>query len=381
MVLNYIIPVCNLGGEDFGYRVSSLNFTLKNFLSKQSGVDTRVIIVEQICDTSLDTFFDHLEVPDKGDHFECELIQVEYSIFVKPWLYNIGMKHAIGEHVIISESDVYSEKDFFKDFLVYASDKRWCFIWEGVKKLSRERTRKLFSEGVVDDKNCYAYLSSKEGIAGMGVYFKKSFWWDELHGANEYYQELGANDNELALRAFHLTGEEYRYPLVICHLYHPMPGTKLSKKRALNLAMSKELKDRKSCEDVCALLGAWELGGEWPLEMDEELRSKFVEDYTPFKGILLVDDWERGSVWWDRGDWVDCVDSFISNSVWNYSRVFVFTREPDQFSFIPHKDITMIKSPVDEFDVDAYEGHKIDYISQDHTMPISYPFIYRWGDP
>lgn len=233
--INYIIPLCN-AGRDFDERLINMNFILNDFLTKQTNVIVNAIIVEQIVDSQYNLFCDALKFPETLQH---ETIIVKHEDFVKPWLYNLGVNKAIGQHIIIAESDVYSNEDFFSNFLEFVNTEKlkWCFMWDKVEKITKESKKKLMQEHVLDLEGSDTRKPERGKCEGMGVYFRKDFWIDELHGANELFRKLGGNDNELAFRANYLTNKYPKFHNTIIHLWHPGSYMKKDKVRSDNVKM------------------------------------------------------------------------------------------------------------------------------------------------
>jgi hypothetical protein len=218
--IDYIIPVCNIGDLDFGIRCENISFLLKEFLAKQTNILLNVILVEQIINDNLIRYQDNIVIPKD---LKINILTVQHPIFIKPWLYNIGVRNSISENIIFGEADVFcGDPNFLSGFLEQIEGKiKWCFIWYTVKKLTEEGRRKLLSFDRLNESDYHRVYPAHNRCEGMGVYFDKSFFRNELGWANELFKELGGNDNELAYRAWKASGEYIKYPSTLIHLWHP----------------------------------------------------------------------------------------------------------------------------------------------------------------
>jgi len=87
---------------------------------------------------------------------------------------------------------------------------KWFFAWNKIIYWNKDFTEKLRVD------------SPRETMAEGGlVYFDKDFYW-EIGGSNEFFQELGGIDNELATRARSVIGEDKLFEGTINHLWHPI---------------------------------------------------------------------------------------------------------------------------------------------------------------
>ncbi len=144
-----LYPLANIGFDNFDIRVEPMNFCLRNFLARQSGVDIKVIFVEQILDPSLESFQSKLQVPDGLNH---EFIIVRNREFNKHWLHNIGVKAGTAPRFILADCDIYTNKDFLKDAVEFGEvvDAKWFFCWEEVCYMKEEATRRLMEHDLSD---------------------------------------------------------------------------------------------------------------------------------------------------------------------------------------------------------------------------------------
>jgi ribosomal protein L31E len=218
--IDYIIPVCNIGDVDFKIRCENISFILKEFLAKQTEILLNVIIVEQVTDSKLDRYQDKITIPE---NLKIKILTVQHPTFIKPWLYNIGFRNTISDNIIFGEADVYSDDaNYFSKCIGQIEGKiKWCFIWYAVKKLTEQGRTKLLNFKQLSDNDYHKVFPAHNCCEGMGVYFNKAFFKDCIGWANEFFKELGGNDNELAYRAWKASGEYIKYPSTLIHLWHP----------------------------------------------------------------------------------------------------------------------------------------------------------------
>lgn len=202
MLFDYIIPITNIGESDFRDRVSNLQMIINSYPKKQ----VRIIIVEQIIDSSLETFKSKLNMKSNVQYH-----QVSNKIFNKSWLYNIGANKSNTGHLILGESDCVpnSPVAYFKSLKedMINNDRKWAFGWNKLLYLD------------ASGKKIVKTVRPREGFAEGGlVYFRKDYY-DKIGGANEFLRELGGIDNELAKRAA-FNQRRYSFQWSILHHWH-----------------------------------------------------------------------------------------------------------------------------------------------------------------
>ena len=197
-MLDFIIPACNIDEIDFSYRVDNINRIISTLPE-----DVRMILVEQ--DMGNDTFGKNVNLRNNDKY-----IKVEYKIFNKPWLQNIGAR-AARNRFIIGESDCTVDKPekFFSQFSTHISNLPWCHAWNKIQYHSKDFSKINRVE-----------VGPKRGMAEGGlVYFSKPYY-NLIGGANEWFQELGGMDNELIRRAESLV-RNVPFKWIIHHHWHP----------------------------------------------------------------------------------------------------------------------------------------------------------------
>lgn len=200
-VFSYIVPLCNLGDNDFTYRVKNLERLVASFPS-----DIELIFVEQVVDPTKPKY--NINIPSD---LNFKRIDVQYNTFNKLWLYNLGVRHSTSNNIILAEGDILVEDDYFTKLCEFINEKKivtWCFGWNTLEYL--DNNGKVF-------RTRHPARSKSEG--GL-IYYNKHFYYAMGMG-NEWIQDLGADDNELARRAEYLSGSYFIPPLTIKHQYHP----------------------------------------------------------------------------------------------------------------------------------------------------------------
>jgi len=209
--MDYIIPICNMGDDGFDYRlrnIESLIRIIPPFVN--------LIIVEQIVDTTRKLYTSNIRMPDK---INIDKRIVRYDIFNKSWLYNIGVKLARTDKILLAEGDINTNRLYFGDLFTYiyngeGKNLDWFFAWDEIIYWDKEFKNKVRAD------------SPRPGMAEGGVvYFNKDFYW-KIGGANEWLQELGGIDNELAERSKFLSGYYIKFKWSINHLWHPISHVK-----------------------------------------------------------------------------------------------------------------------------------------------------------
>lgn len=212
ITMDYIIPIANINDDGFKYRLKNLNSILKivpDFVN--------VIIVEQMINPINKLYFNNLDKLSQELNITKKLVR--FHTFNKGWLNNIGVKYSKTNNIILAEGDININRKYFiklRDFIVNNKYK-WFFAWNKI---------------IYWDEHCSTKLrvdSPRKGMAEGGlVYFNKKFYWN-IGGSNEFFQELGGIDNELATRARFSTSEDKSFEGTINHMWHPVSNLKKDK--------------------------------------------------------------------------------------------------------------------------------------------------------
>lgn len=228
MLVNYIIPVCNLRGSEYEERLENLLFIIDEFLMRQD-CQVKVIVVEQIVGDYADFGRGLLKGLSDKSLKHLLIKTVSHDMFNKPWLLNIGVKLSEGEHCFIAESDMFTVNDNLLRAVVDFSKQNaypWCFAWDEMRYLHKNEKEELIKCADVlvqipDNLKYYAVRRPARGcMEGGPIYFRKFFWQDVLRGANEMYYQLGAMDNDICYRSNKLSKVYPKYHQVMFHLWH-----------------------------------------------------------------------------------------------------------------------------------------------------------------
>lgn len=233
--VDYIVPLCNMGSSDCSHRVRTLSHAMNRFLGVQKDVHVNVVLVEQILDDKYPTIIPQIE---KVEGLSVRNITVRHPIFNKGWLYNIGARNSISDNLILTESDIFVPNDtYFRNLLVWIQKNKapWAFGWYKIYYVNRQNTDGFFKGSPLNYKNYDRVSSPNPGSTEGGiVYYDKSFYFNTLGGASEFFLELGGIDNEIIRRAQKGFPQYLKFPQIISHLWHPTSKVKNGKYRSAN---------------------------------------------------------------------------------------------------------------------------------------------------
>lgn len=201
-MFEFIIPVCNIGGDDFFDRVPNIQRQIDNYPSK-----VKIIIVEQIVNNKFIPYGKKLKMKENVRY-----IFTRNKVFNKSWLINIGINASTGKNLIIGESDCTPgspTEEYFDGLYNYVIENniKWCHGWNRILYYNKN-----YSEIIRDD-------GPRPGFAEGGlVYFNKTYLL-HIGGYNELLRELGGIDNEICRRA-EIIYDDKPFKWTIIHHYH-----------------------------------------------------------------------------------------------------------------------------------------------------------------
>lgn len=228
-----IIPLADMTGkeEHFSERIATLNFSLKNFYALHKNICT-LIVCQNI--NSKKPWSRIIELPDDT----CRIIEVSYPVFNKPWLFNVGVSNSNSSFICLAESDMYAKEPYFERVAAAMIDNswKWCFGWNRLCYTTLEEKRAILSGRTFDDTGSRWVRPTRGYSEGGFVFFRRQFY-DRIGGGNEWIQELGGPDNEMAARARFNSGQYDAYPARVYHLWHPKTRDKVRPTRKHNVGI------------------------------------------------------------------------------------------------------------------------------------------------
>jgi hypothetical protein len=237
--LDIVIPVCNMFPASTKERIATLNFSLRGFYAKQTGVKLRIILVEQVLsDGGPRPYMKNVEAP-KG--IEVERVAINYPVFNKPWCCNVGVRHVESPVFLLAEADMFCQQDYLSEALEWMekTNSLWCFAWDHLYYTTKAEKHLL-----VSGKQLLKYTDGRRTVPkrrraeGGLVLFNTQFWKD-MGWANEWIEELGGPDNDLAERARFVSRYYRAFPQKVLHLWHERVPLKDRPTRLSNIQIVK----------------------------------------------------------------------------------------------------------------------------------------------
>ena len=202
-------------------REEALVHSINTFYSKHTGIELIFVCQNYTLPDKIESECNEFYDPNKGN-IPTE-IRLDYPVFNKGWCINVGARAAKYDTICIAESDMWAPDPFLNDAVKYINNKeyRWCFGWNKLLYTSEvEREKVLSGESFQLVSTGINIVAPKVGGSEGGfVLFNKKFFFD-IGGCNEWFEELGGPDNELARRAGDASHTYIKYHQFVYHLWH-----------------------------------------------------------------------------------------------------------------------------------------------------------------
>lgn len=201
-----------------------------HFLSKQTLQTFELIFVEQV---NALLGGKRTGGPYYGGNAQYKHIQIHGSganHFNQPWMANVGARHAQGDKFLFMDIDVVVDETYLER--VEAFDAPYFFTYDTIHMLTQEGSKMIQQSKKIVPGACTGALTGPSGaldFAGFAVCAQRDFFFNALGGYNENYFGWGGNDNDIAWRARHILGKDYRLPGSIYHIWHQRQYTEFLK--------------------------------------------------------------------------------------------------------------------------------------------------------
>jgi hypothetical protein len=219
--ISVVIPFCDaFDGKATDQRVEAIDFAIELFYSKHKNIEV-ILVCQNSCPL----------------HPLAKIAEIDYPVFNKGWCVNVGARVARGKYLCIAETDMYAAVPFLNDVPPYMAKNgsRWCFCWDSLEYTTKEGRADVIMNDVPPGTGMKVNPSRGLSEGGM-VMFERDFFMS-IGGCNEWFEELGGPDNELARRAEAVSGTYKMYPMEVIHLWHPKCREKYRPSRMRNIAL------------------------------------------------------------------------------------------------------------------------------------------------
>lgn len=203
-------------------------------ISEQSFKDFEVIVIEQSLDnnfykkTNSILSYKHIGIKDPSNRG-----------FNLSWCRNVGAKEAIGDLIVLMDSDFVFEKDYFKkisefngEFAAGAEIYYWCNTENPTSEFLRNRDFDIFrKKGAGPRDEVFKFRSMTRGCGyGAILVYNKNWFWEEFGGYNENFFRYGWEDKAATETIKYLLGRTdetmSRIPYEAAHLNHRSKDTR-----------------------------------------------------------------------------------------------------------------------------------------------------------
>ena len=116
---------------------------------------------------------------------------------------------------------------------------QWCFGWDRIYYTS-EAERNLLIKNKKININIENYKKPGKGRREGGLVYINRDIFNRVGGYNEWIEELGGPDNDIAHRLCYLKKYYEKFPNIIIHLWHPRDIDKYKSTRKWNVKIMKE---------------------------------------------------------------------------------------------------------------------------------------------
>lgn len=227
MKTDIIIPVGHIEGlNDIRERTRSLLFSIRTFYQRHPA-DVSLVVVCQ-------------NVPTMAAQLTAagvRVVQVTSPVFNKSWCINVGARLTSGDIIIIAESDMWAERPYLHQIGPWMDGLNipWCIAWETLFYTMQQQKYQIISTRAGVKCSAANTTAPRPNYSEGGfVAFRRSFF-SLIGGCNEWMQELGGIDNDLALRARLKSGYYKAYPMRVYHLWHPQVRQRTRPSRIKNV--------------------------------------------------------------------------------------------------------------------------------------------------
>jgi hypothetical protein len=219
MSVDVIIPLGHIPGlNNLEERAASLFFAIRTFYKRHPLKDVRVLVVCQ-------------NLPSWAARLAREGVRsilIQYPVFNKSWCINVGVRNSVADFIVIAESDMWCAHPYLHVLGDWMNENAlsWCYAWNKLYYTTKpQKTDILKRQGLmpVNGLQCLpanTVTPTPNYSEGGFVAFRREFF-KSIGMCNEWMQELGGIDNDIALRARTISGSARAFPLAVYHLWHP----------------------------------------------------------------------------------------------------------------------------------------------------------------
>jgi hypothetical protein len=236
--ISVIVPIGDAyGGKAMPERWEALAFAIRTFYAKHDILELVIVLQNTILPEKVVAAINRFMCPGKR---YAKIIPIEYPIFNKGWCCNVGARSARFNTIAIAESDMWAPKPYLNGI----TKCEWIIAWDNLCYTSEVHRKMILSGKMIDrdiaERRGSTFVHPKVGSSEGGmVLFDKKFFFS-IGGCNEWFEDLGGPDNELARRAQFASKTYLMYSNQdVYHLWHPRCRSLKSKSRLKNVEIYK----------------------------------------------------------------------------------------------------------------------------------------------